>query len=146
MNAKYQGQCLCGAVTFEADRVVEDSLGACHCKMCQRWAGSALLAISVPPGAVCWHGESHIKKAQTSDWAERAWCNNCGSGLWYRPILSEDADYEIPLGLFENLAGIDMRREIFIDRKMENFDYAGEREKLTEAEVLALYGVTTEGT
>ena len=137
------GACLCGAVTFDA-RNVPAEFGACHCKMCQRWAGSALLAVTVKREDVTFAGAEALSVAQTSDWAERAWCNRCGSGLYYR-VTAEGAHwgaYEIPIGLFDDPSGMRMTREIFIDRKSDAFEFAGDRERLTEAEVLTLYGVT----
>jgi len=147
MSAMEQtGQCMCGAVSFVA-RDVPSEFGACHCKMCQRWAGSALLAVTVKRDAVTFAGTDAISVAQTSDWAERAWCNRCGSGLYYRVTAEGDhwGDYEIPIGLFDDPSGMRMTREIFIDRKPDAFAFEGVRDRLTEAEVLALYGVTTEG-
>lgn len=140
------GQCMCGAVRFVA-RNVPDEYGACHCKMCQRWIGSALLAVTVPVADVDWQGTEHIRRIQSSDWAERAWCDACGSGLWYR--FTADGpfpdDYEIPIGLFDDADGLRMTREIFIDRKPDAFAFAGDHEMLTEAQTLALYEPTTEG-
>lgn len=140
-----QGGCLCGAVRFTA-RPPSAEYGACHCKMCQRWTGSALLAITVPEDAAEWRGEVDIARFQSSDWAERAWCARCGSGLWYRVTLEgHPGNYEIPIGLFDDPDGLRLAREIFIDRKSDAFALAGEHEQLTEAQVLALYGPTTEG-
>lgn len=140
------GGCLCGAVRF-AVRSLEPSYGACHCKMCQRWAGSALLAINVKSDAVTWEGTDRIRRLQSSDWAERAWCEGCGSGLWYR-VTAEGPwqhDYEIPIGLFDDASGLNLTREIFIDRKPDSFALDGDHDRLTEAETLALYGPRMEG-
>lgn len=145
MMAARSGQCLCGAVGFAATQL-RDDFGACHCKMCQRWAGAVFMAVSVPVSAIEWTGLEHMARLQTSDWAERAWCSKCGSGLWYRMTLKPDADFEVPIGLFDDANGLDLQREIFIDRKPDSFALVGDHERLTEAEVLALYGVTTEGT
>ena len=51
------------------------------------------------------------------------------------------ANFEIPLGLFDDPAGIPLVREIFIDRKPEAYAFAGDHPRLTEAEVMALYGI-----
>ena len=44
------GQCLCGAVRFEAKEL--GGFGVCHCKQCQQWSGSALFGITVPEAAM----------------------------------------------------------------------------------------------
>jgi len=142
----HTGQCMCGAVRFEITDLRED-FGACHCKMCQRWAGSALLAITVPAATIRWQGEAAIARYQSSDWAERGWCATCGSNLFYHVTADgphKDA-YEIPVGLLDDATGLRLTREIFIDRKPDCFALAGEHETLTEAQVMALYGITSEG-
>ena len=139
------GQCMCGAVRFSIRDAGHD-YGACHCRMCQQWAGSALLALTVPADSITWDGSEHIARFQSSAWAERAWCSTCGSGLWYRMTLdTAPDDYEIPIGLLDDANGMTMTREIFIDKKPDAFAFAGARELLTEAQVMALYGITTEG-
>ena len=137
---------MCGAVTFTA-RNLRSDYGACHCKMCQRWAGSSLVAITVPAADIEWVGLDKVSKIQSSAWAERAWCSKCGSGLWYRmTALGDDKDdYEVPLGIFDDASGLELAREIFIDRKPDSFDFAGEHERLTEAETLARFGITVDG-
>ncbi len=137
---------MCGAVRFTA-RDVPTEYGACHCKMCQRWAGSALLAVTVPETGIDWNGVDNIRRIQSSDWAERAWCDKCGAGLWYRVTAEgpHKRDFEVPIGLFDDPDGLRMTREIFIDRKPDAFAFSGTHELLTEAQVLALYGLTDAG-
>lgn len=137
---------MCGAVRFAADAAHHD-FNACHCEMCRRWTGSALLAVTVPDAGVIWSGAEHIARFQSSAWAERGWCMRCGSSLFYKTTDATlfPIEWEIPLGLFDAPNGMTMTREIYVDQKTDSFAYAGEREQLTEAQVLALYGVTTEG-
>lgn len=134
------GKCMCGAVGFEISKLTPE-FGACHCKMCQRWAGSALLAVTVEAEAITFTGEANIRRIQSSSWAERAWCDKCGSGLWYRVTTPSDTPhaYEIPIGLLDDTSGLVMTREIFTDEKAEVVNFAGERATMTGAEVFALY-------
>ena len=130
---------MCGAVRFVISNLPRE-FGACHCDMCRRWTGSALLAVSVPTADIRFSGTGHIARRQTSAWAERAWCRDCGSPLYYRVTLADaPATHEIPIGLLDDANGLVMTREIFHDRKPDCFAYAGSRETLTEAETLALY-------
>jgi hypothetical protein len=39
-----QGSCLCGAVHISA-KTMTIKAGACHCSMCQKWAGGPLLMV-----------------------------------------------------------------------------------------------------
>lgn len=132
------GKCMCGAVTFTA-KGTGDTFGACHCKMCQRWAGSAMMALTVPEAGMEISGAEHVKRFQSSDWAERAWCDTCGSGLWYRITAPgpHSGDYHVPVGLFDDAAGLKLVREICVDRASGAFAYAGDLKRMTEAEVFA---------
>ncbi|HMO06408.1 MAG TPA: GFA family protein [Paracoccaceae bacterium] len=125
------GGCLCGAVRYVA-RLPGPEFGACHCAMCRRWTGSALLGISVPSGDIEWQGAGHIALRQTSAWAERAWCRECGTGLWFR--VTDDGPYsgshELPIGTLDDASGLVMANEIYIDHKPDSFAYAGEGRKL----------------
>ena len=136
---------MCGAVRFSASNV-PDRFGACHCEMCRRWAGSAFLGVSVAESDVAFTGQEHISRVQSSEWAERAWCNACGSGLWYRITARgrHSGNYELPVGLFDSTQGMKLVTEIFFDCKSGAFAFAGDTKKLTRAEVIAKFGVNSD--
>ncbi|AZQ69364.1 GFA family protein [Silicimonas algicola] len=136
------GGCLCGAVRFEATEVPE-TFGACHCEMCRRWTGSALLGVTVPLESVTWEGADSIGRLQSSDWAERAFCSRCGSPLYYH-VTAEGPmaeNLEMPIGLFDDPSGFVFTNEIYIDNKPDSFAYAGDRTRLTRKETLAKFGI-----
>lgn len=136
------GHCLCGAVRFEAE-VARAETHCCHCDMCRRWTGSALLAVSIAPDAIRFEGEENIRRYASSDWAERAWCDRCGATLYYR--LSVDGfgprTYEMALGLFDDPDAFPMAKEIYVDRKPTAYAFAGDHRRLTGAEHLAALGL-----
>ncbi len=134
------GKCLCGAVGFEVQNL-NPEFGACHCKMCQRWAGSALLGLTIPADTITFSGKETISRYASSSWAERAWCSKCGSNLWYRVTAegSEQGTYHMPIGLLDDTSGLVMNREIFTDEKAEVVRFSGERPTMTGEEVLAMY-------
>jgi len=126
-----EGGCLCGAVRFQAD-LVSRNFGACHCEMCRRWTGSALLGMTFPLGNVRWSGADHIATRQTSPWAMRAWCRDCGTNLYFR-VTADSAyagDIELPIGILDDANGLTMTNEIYIDHKPDSFAYAGAGRKL----------------
>ncbi|PYE84393.1 GFA family protein [Pseudoroseicyclus aestuarii] len=135
------GGCLCGSVRFTAQGA-DEQFNACHCRMCQRWVGGPFMAVSVPAEGLAVTGDWHIGTYQSSCWAERAFCRQCGSALWYRvtdPGKRERDVFEVLLGLFDDPSGIAMTGEIFIDRKPEAYALHGDHPRRTEAEILALY-------
>jgi hypothetical protein len=146
MNAM-TGGCMCGAVRFTARDVPADA-GACHCEMCRRWTGSALIGVTVPRDRVTWHDETHLGRIQSSDWAERGFCSNCGSGMYFR-VTRESAysnDLELPIGVFDAPDGFEMTNEIYIDAKPDSFAYEGQsqRKLMTRADCHAAFGVLSE--
>lgn len=139
---EHRGRCLCGAVSFTISNLRPD-FGACHCEMCRRWTGSAFLGISVPVTAMQIEGLDHIRRIQSSPWAERTWCGQCGSGLWYR-VTADHAmseNYEVPIGLLDDADGLTFTREIFIDCKPDCFAYEGPHRLLTREQVMKLYRI-----
>ncbi|MDF0601154.1 GFA family protein [Psychromarinibacter sp. C21-152] len=130
------GGCLCGAVRFTA-RNVPETAGICHCETCRRWTGTALVGVGLKDTDVTWKGAAHIRRRQTSSWAERAWCAECGSNLFFR--FTGDGAYageiELPIGIFDDPNGFRITNEIYIDHKPDSYAYAGEdRQVLTRAQ------------
>ena len=135
------GSCLCGAVAFDAEPS-ERHCHACHCEMCRRWTGAMLLAVPVPKDALTWRGAENIRVYRSSDWAERAWCDRCGSTLFYRVAAEGPAQGEhfVALGLFDVPDALSLASEIYIDSKPSSYAFAGERKRMTKAEVEAQFG------
>lgn len=134
------GGCLCGAVRFDA-RDVPGTYGICHCPMCRRWTGSALVEVSVQSDHITWSGTEHIATRASSDWAERAWCRECGTALYFRHTKRDKwfGSTDLPLGLFDDTSGFELAYEVFVDEMLDGLAFAHTGHKrLTRAEVLAL--------
>lgn len=132
------GRCLCGGVSFVA-KGLEPKVAACHCSMCRRWSGGPFFAIT--PSEVIWTGEGLITTYPSSEWAERGFCSKCGSSLFYR--VTAPGPYQgmahLALGTLDDQSGIDLTLEYFIDIKPDAYELAGDRKRLTEAEVMAIF-------
>lgn len=127
------GHCLCGAVTIEATPQ-RRHLEACHCDMCRRWGGIAFMGVGCGD-QVKLSGEEHITRYRSSDWAERGFCNQCGSNLFFRFLPT--GSYSFLPGLFDDLAGFTLHEEIFIDEKPDYYGFAQDTVRKTGAEVIA---------
>ena len=128
-------RCLCGAVQFTV-AVVGDKVGACHCDMCRRWTGGPLLAVDCGT-EVRFKGEENITAYSSSQWAERGFCNKCGSHLFYR--IKANRQYVMPAGLFADDTTFKFDHQIFIDEKPAYYDFANETENMTGPEFFAKY-------
>ncbi len=130
-----KGNCLCGAVQFTAKHAAT-SLGACHCHMCRRWAGGPWLAIDCGTD-VSFTGEENIALFDSSQWAERGFCNKCGSNLFYR--LKGNQQHIMAAGLFDDDAPFVFDHQVFIDAKPTYYEFANKTADMTGAEVFAKY-------
>lgn len=132
-----QGSCLCGAVEISAP-AISTQLHACHCSTCRKWGGGPLLSLQVE-GAVNFKGEEHISLYSSSEWAERGFCKQCGTHLFYR--MKHAPMYFIPVGLLNNTEQVQFESQIFIDKKPNYYCFANQTNNLTEAEVFAQFVV-----
>lgn len=132
--AKIKGNCLCGAVTVTAE-VDTPVLRACHCEMCRQHTSGAFVSIKTTPGSVVADGPA--KSYRSSDWAERGFCETCGSTLWYGTVA--DQVRHPSAGLFENAAGAPLVIEFFEDNSPDGYAFAGDHRKLTSSETIKLF-------
>jgi hypothetical protein len=104
--------------------------------MCRQWGGGPLLAVECDSD-VSFSGEENIGVYQSSEWAERGFCQKCGSHLFYR--LKQNHQYYIPVGIFNNEEGLVLEHQVFIDEKPEYYSFANETKNLTGAEIFAQF-------
>ena len=127
-----EGHCLCGAVRVRA-RSMSSDMSACHCEMCTRWSGSVQMGIAAPEGDV--EIEGPVKTYRSSSFAERAWCDTCGSALWLRNVEGRDTGYyEFCPGLFENAGGAQLTRVVYADCAAGGIALAGELQRVSKAD------------
>ncbi len=134
------GGCLCGAVRYEVSSDVKTT-GACHCTMCQRFSGGVYLAFQVGKDAITFTKDDGLATYKSSDWAERGFCSRCGSSLFYRvtaPGMME-GQLHMGLGTLDDASGIELDGEIYADRKPEGYAFAGDHNRMTEAETAAFF-------
>lgn len=129
------GSCLCGSVQITAKQV-STKAGACHCGMCRKWGGGPLFAVDCG-SEVDFQGSESITVYDSSEWAERAFCQKCGTHLYYR--LKESRQFILSVGLFEDQDMFEFDHQIFIDMKPSLYSFANETTNMTEAEVFAKY-------
>lgn len=133
--ASKSGHCLCGAVRFTAQDV-SDHHHACHCGMCRRWTGGP--AFAVPVGDAVWEGHEHIGRYASSEWGERGFCKQCGSGLFFR-FVSKD-EYYINAGAFDDDSGFTLVGEIYVDEQPPGYRFSEGLDRMTGDDFLAKYG------
>ena len=130
-----QGSCLCGGVKISTTNI-NHHIAACHCNMCRKWGGGALLGVECD-NSISFEGEENITVYPSSAWAERGFCNKCGSHLFYR--LKENNHYYVPVGIFDNDESLVFDLEVFIEEKPKYYSFANETKKMTGEELFAMF-------
>ncbi len=130
---------MCGAVRFRADNVPSD-FGACYCDSCRRWSGDRFVGVHVDTQNLKVFGGADINSVRSSDWAERAFCRHCGSGLWFRITAGPQAgSTSLSVGLMDDVSGMKLAREFYVDRKTCLHELPEDREQMTTQQVEALF-------
>lgn len=136
---KRTGGCLCGAVRFTATPKPHDDgmhVDACHCDMCRRQIGGPLMAVASDALEVT--RDDGLRVYQSSDWAERGFCGQCGSNLFWR--LRDGSFATVNAGALDDLSGAKLTSEIFVDQKPDYYDFAQPTQKLTASDVRTMFG------
>lgn len=134
-NIESLGSCLCGEVRLAAN-IKSHQIGVCHCSLCRKWGGGPLFAVECE-NEVDFEGAEHIATFSSSEWAERGFCKQCGTHLFYR--LKEGGHYAIPIGLLEDNDQWQLVEQIFIEEKPEFYSFTQKTKDLTGEEVFALH-------
>ena len=87
---------------------------------------------------VSFEGEENITVYDSSKWAERGFCKQCGSHLFYR--LKENQQHMVPVGLFDNQEDFVFENQVFIDKKPAFYSFSNKTNDMAEAEIFEMYG------
>jgi hypothetical protein len=110
--------------------------------MCRRWSGGVYLGLAVAPDEISFEGEDHIKTFTSSDWAERAFCETCGSNLYYRVTAPGQyhGTYHMGAGTLDGSYDLPLTEQLFIDIKPSGYSFTEDTRDMTQAEVEAMFG------
>ena len=79
--------------------------------------------------------EGPVKTFASSSFAQRAWCDTCGTTLWFADTEGEGAAYlELAPGLFDNAGGARLARVVYADCHPDGYQLAGDYVSVTKAE------------
>ncbi|MCR9150865.1 MAG: GFA family protein [Rhodobacteraceae bacterium] len=133
------GHCLCGAVTLDV-APAKEVLTACNCENCRRWTGGVNFTFEVEAETARIDGP--VRTYSPENWAERAFCGACGSGISYR--FTGDGPLngllKVSAGLFDDAGGRRLGTEFFADQRPAAFNLGQPHPTMTAAEVAAVLG------
>lgn len=137
---RIRGQCLCGAVEFEVD-VPERTYSVCHCGMCRRWSGGPLMSVHCPEPDTEWLNDEGLTWYQGTPWAQRGFCSKCGSSLFWRLAEQPEGMLIVSVDALEDGGEFALDRHIYSDAKPHRYDFADDRPRVTEAELMKELGL-----
>ena len=107
----FDGGCHCGAIRFRVQGPLRKIL-MCHCSDCLKISGIGWRASAAHANKLDWLTEARPRSCRSSDWAERGFCSECGSQIFYcmhdRPLIS------IAPGVFDSSEILSVAGQIFL--------------------------------
>src|SRR5690606_39996528 len=107
--------CMCDAEAFSVG-YTDEQVHIGHCGMCRRWSGGPLMFVRAE--VVDFSGTEHLTRFKSAEWAERGFCNKCGSSLLYHLLPANQI--LLSLGSFDDASAFALGSEIFIDHKLSS--------------------------
>ena len=135
MSNDLSGGCLCGGVRFTAAPANRD-VAACHCGMCRKWSGGPFLVLDCADTLKI-DDDANLGVYRSSEWAERCFCKQCGTPLFYR-LISQNLHF-VSAEAFDDREGYAFTAQIFVDDKPSYYEFANHTHNMTGAEVLAAF-------
>ena len=105
------GSCLCGAVAFEIHGPLDDVV-ACHCSQCRKQTGNYWASTQCADADLKFTRQDGLKWFQSSDFAKRGFCKECGSTLFWKKS-SGDPVTSICVGSIDGKTGLKLGGHIF---------------------------------
>jgi hypothetical protein len=133
LNSK--ASCLCGSVKIIAGEI-NPKFTVCHCDSCRVWGGGPFFAVQCGTNVEI-EGNEKIKMYESSSWASRGFCSNCGTHLFYK--LKKSGEYNMPVGIFQNLKGLEMDMQYFSDQRPDYYCFSNETEEMTRSEIMEYF-------
>ncbi|MCB1647192.1 MAG: GFA family protein [Pseudomonadales bacterium] len=117
--SSHTGRCLCGNISYEFTGNPAIA-GVCHCKNCQRQAGSAFSTLyGVPAAAMTIKGETTLYvdgDTDSGNQVERHFCGKCGSPIYSRIAAQPDMLF-LKTGTLDNTDDFAPQFQVWCDSK-----------------------------
>ncbi|MEQ8709362.1 MAG: GFA family protein [Rhodospirillales bacterium] len=111
MTSAHSGSCLCGSVSFVLSGDLAP-VSCCHCTQCRKTTGHYLASTVSRADALTFSSDAGLKWYRSSDHAERGFCADCGSTLFWR--ANGSPDISIAVGSLSSPTGLKIARHIFV--------------------------------
>lgn len=114
-----KGGCLCGNVRYEVKGDLRGVVN-CHCTMCQKLHGSFGAHTKARKANIRITRDQGLAWYKTSDIAQRGYCRDCGSSLFWEPF---DLDATgILAGSLDAMTNLETIGHIFVGEKSDFYE------------------------
>jgi hypothetical protein len=105
----HNGSCNCRGVTYQVKGTMRD-VTACHCGQCRKQTGLYFAATEAMDTQLTMHSPSTVKWYDSSTFAQRGFCGECGSSLFWKAkgsgkicILAGSLDGNVPIRITRHI-------------------------------------------
>jgi len=113
------GGCLCGHVKFKVDGPMRPIV-ACHCTQCRKQTSNFLAATNAKSTDVTFLETKGLKWFKSSNQAERGFCQDCGSMLFWRRFDSDVIS--LSAGSLDGKTGLHISEHIYVADKPDWYE------------------------
>jgi hypothetical protein len=118
------GSCLCGSVRFKVDGHMRPIV-ACHCSQCRKQTSNFLAATNAESQDVTFLETSGLSWYTSSKKAERGFCKQCGSVLFWRRF--DSSTLSISAGSLDGETGLFICEHIYVADKPDWYEITDNR-------------------
>ncbi len=113
------GSCMCRSVQYEITGECREII-ACHCNECRKFSGHFTAATATAPGNLIILCDKGLKWYRSSSVAQRGFCANCGSTLFWKPDSGDRIS--IYAGTIDGQSGLTLGSHIFVEEKGDYYE------------------------
>ncbi len=115
----HKGSCECGAVAFELSGELRPPI-ACHCTQCRKTSGHYWSATQVATEDLKITKDDGLKWFRSSDWAQRGFCCECGSSLFWK--MDGEGRTSVGAGTLDGDTGLQTEKHICMADKGDYYE------------------------
>lgn len=118
MSDTKSGSCLCGGVQYRVAGPLRPVV-ACHCTQCRKTSGHYVAATQAEAAKVTIE-EATLRWFRSSQQAERGFCGQCGSNLFWRRL--DNPKISIFAGTIDGPTGLRVESQLYPESKGDYYD------------------------
>ncbi len=112
-------KCLCGGIKIKIVGKLRHVLN-CHCSQCMKTHGNFATYTNSPEKNISYICKRTLKWYNSSTFAKRGFCTNCGASIFYK--IKKSDTISISAGMFDNPTKLKTHSNIFTKNKLDYYN------------------------